>query len=112
MRSKRAHEGYAMTDHRWSPGISAELHRALRIDGPPVPGGQMLECALRTCCGCSADLLVTGRDNSANWCFRCDEYMCDSCSLKIKLGEPHKPYMQFIAEYYDQVMRNSQKEPR
>lgn len=109
MKTKRSREGYAMTDHRWSPGISAETHRALHLDGPPVPGGQMMECALGTCCGCSADLFIVGRDNSGNWCRQCDSYMCDNCALAKKLTGLHRPYRQFIAETYEALVRKVQR---
>lgn len=79
MRSKRRREGYLMIDHRFSPGVDAELIKASGLDAPIVGPGALFESATVRCCHCGTVVILNpDRSRERGHCKRCDHYVCDN----------------------------------
>jgi hypothetical protein len=108
MRTKRSREAYILIDHRNSPGITPEFMEANGLTGPAVGGGKSFESAMYVCCGCGADVIMNpNRSREREWCWSCDGYMCDGCGALRKLGHPHKPLKQKMAEAYHTLTKDN-----
>jgi len=106
MKTKRSQEAYVLIDHRNSPGISLEFMHANKLDGPAVGAGKTFESAMAVCSHCGGDVILRpDRSRPREWCWSCDAYICDGCALVRKLGAPHRPLRQVLAEAYEQIIR-------
>lgn len=106
MHSKRAQEGYLLIDHRNSPGLTPEFVRDNNLPGPAVGAGRTFESALCVCKHCGADVILNpNRSREREWCSQCDAYICDNCALRRKLGAPHVPMAQFLAEMFAKLSK-------
>ncbi len=83
-RSKRAHEGYIMLDHRNSPGVTPEMLATGHY--LPAPEGKVFEAPIIRCNHCGTMLVVNpARTRAREHCPKCDHYICDGCGLARKL---------------------------
>lgn len=77
MQSQRSREGYLLIDHRYSPGITADLPRPPGMIDPVGPG-QTFESATSTCGHCGVPhILNPNRSRPRGYCFKCSHYVCD-----------------------------------
>lgn len=85
MFSKRSLEGEFLIDHRASPGIAPEDVPA-GLDVPIVGPGELVEGPIYVCGHCShAVLMNPDRERAREWCAKCDRYICDECSYRLKM---------------------------
>lgn len=103
--SKRADEGVLMINHRDSPGLSPEFlgQVAAALPGedimPPNRGRGMFEAPIMKCMHCQAMIIINPlRNRQRGWCGKCSAYICDKCTLNMKLGLECKPYTKVIEE--------------
>ena len=79
MPSRPRREGLLLIDHRYSPGVSAELVRASGLNAPVVGAGQVFESATVTCAHCGVVVILNpDRARPRGYCRGCDRYVCDS----------------------------------
>jgi hypothetical protein len=86
MASLRANEGYLMVDHRYSPGIPADLEAYWIAQGKIHPGetvhaGATYETAIQTCSHCQRVIIMNPlRERERHVCHGCYHYICDGCA--------------------------------
>jgi hypothetical protein len=106
MFSKRATENYLMLDHRESPGFTVEEAKAARFGHAMPVGIGLFQFKCYTCCGCQRQIIVRPeRDRERNYCRRHDRYMCDDCSLSVKVTGQHRSFLEII----DQMQEAGQR---
>jgi len=99
MFSKTELEGYLEIDHRESPGFTPEEAARAGRGTIPVPKNTRLQSATYNCCGCERMIVKNPlRERERNYCRQCDRYMCDNCSLSLKLTGRHVPYKKMLEE--------------
>jgi hypothetical protein len=106
---KSSREGYLMIDHRASPGLPDGFMRSLGLEGFEAPEGKVIDGATLTCAHCGVvQVKNPGRTRERGQCFKCDDYICDGCSLKMKLGHPCKPHVKTLDDAEKRAYREQQ----
>ena len=84
--SKASRDGYAMDDHRDSPGVSHE--EAQRIGNMlPIGKGIKFEGSTFTCSKCQRVVVKNpDRSRGRGYCRKCDHDVCDHCALLLHLN--------------------------
>lgn len=95
MFSKSSLEGELIIDHRAGMGTENT-----GITDMPVRSGAMLETSTITCSHCQKIVVKNPyRQRDRNYCRSCDKYICDDCSLRMKLSGECKSFKKFADEY-------------
>ncbi len=98
-RSKRAHEGVLMIDHRASPGIPDQHMPGAATDMPVRYGQGLFEAATYTCGHCPQVVLLNPlRTRDRGYCRKCDHYICDRCDGIVALTMTCVPYQKVLDE--------------
>jgi len=107
-RSKRAHEGELMIDHRFTPGMPDKL---MMPNGFPAGAGHgLFEAPTYTCNHCPQIVLVNPlRNRQRAWCRHCDRYLCDRCGGILAATRACKPYTRVLDELQEQAFLDEQK---
>jgi hypothetical protein len=94
MRTQRSREGYLLIDHRASPGLPADVARAVGLDPAQTAEGRILEAASLTCAHCKTVVMKNPlRQRAREYCAKCDHYICDFChAAAVQAGYTHLPY--------------------
>lgn len=83
MKSLARHEGYLLIDHRFSPGVPADVARKSGFDPSFMGEGKFLESATITCAHCLGVVVKnTMRIRERAYCQKCDKYICDNCNAQ------------------------------
>ena len=83
MPSLKRFEGYLSIDHRFSPGVTADVARANGFDPRQLASGQHMECATLFCKHCGGTWAKNVfRSRERAYCAKCDHYICDVCDSK------------------------------
>jgi hypothetical protein len=108
MASLQKHDGYLLIDHRASPGIPAEIARAVGLDPRQCGEGKLLEMATLSCSHCRCCVVPNPlRTRERAYCMKCDHYICDGCVALTTLSDYiHVPYAQLA----DRVFSDAAKE--
>jgi hypothetical protein len=103
--SKRSLEGYALIDHRESPGLTPE-DAAICPDGIPVGRGQLFESAFITCSHCQRGVVLNpDRTRERGYCRKCDKYICDQCTAALHNTGICRPYAQLVDEILEAALK-------
>lgn len=82
MKTKNAHYGELMIDHRSGPGLPEDFYRAMGVDLPRTPGGTVIEVKTITCSHCNTVFVINPlRQRERSYCGKCDHYICDACDF-------------------------------
>lgn len=98
MKTKRAHEGYLVADHRNSPGIPAPVLQAVGL--PACLGQGLAEFPSYTCSHCQRIVMLNPlRTRDRAYCPKCDHLICDECeAVRVASGGDCKTYKQVVEE--------------
>jgi hypothetical protein len=113
MKSKRAHEGYLLLDHRDSPGLPMDFVAEVnsRSSAPPLPAGAgrgLFEAPTITCSHCQKGVVINPlRNRERAYCAKCDHYICDDpCGLDYKIsGGVCRSYKALTERLYEQAIK-------
>jgi hypothetical protein len=98
-------EGYALFDHRASPGLSVGLRRE----------GSVVERKTLTCCHCRTAMLMNPeRERARHYCHSCHgRFLCDWCHEATKQpGYTHLSFEQRVDLLKDAEAKNIAPAPR
>ncbi len=97
MKTQRTHVGEMVLDHRESPGAFG------------VGAGQILEAAIKKCCGCQRKIVLRpDRERKRHYCRKCDSFMCDDCHLTSTVTGEHTPFVKVFEKAYEAAVRGHQ----
>jgi hypothetical protein len=102
---KRSLEGYALIDHRESPGLTPEdvAHAPGAI---PVGKGQKFESAFITCSHCQRCVILRpDRTRDRGHCRKCDKYLCDECTAELHKTGICRPTAQIVDEILEAAIK-------
>ncbi len=105
MSSKYSHEGYFMTDHRDSPGLTEEAVHNVGL--PPGAGRGLFEAPSFTCKHCCTVVVLNPlRRRERAYCSHCDAYICDRCGAIMAATGVCKPFRQIVDEIQNAASKN------
>ena len=88
MKTKRAHEGYLMVDHRSG-------------------GGSLVESATYTCSHCQRVVVINPlRTRARGYCPNCDHHVCDECEAARVATGVCRPFNQ-VADHVQETAARS-----
>lgn len=88
MKSLSRHDGYLLIDHRFSPGVPADVARKSGFDPGLMGEGKFLESATITCAHCLGVVVKNAmRIRERAYCSKCDKYICDGCDSQRQSAE-------------------------
>ena len=95
-RLRTSYEGYLMIDHRASPGLTAEeMRQAGYTNAPNLGEGTYTELPTIRCAHCSNVFIKNPlRTRERGFCWQCDDYLCDQCTVAMKVSGKHVPFQQ------------------
>jgi hypothetical protein len=109
-------DGYLQIDHRWSPGVDADLTRRINQKSgknfPIVTEGMNFEADSWVCCHCGTPALPDP-SRVRGYCRKCDGYLChrpechnDCVPLKkiIDVAQTKIPIMERIQPGYSKAL--------
>jgi len=104
MSSLKRHEGYLMIDHRFSPGVPADVARSMGLDPRFMGEGKVMETATIHCGHCLGVVVKNpNRIRERGYCRHCDHYICDACD-----AQRHLPgYVHASGEKIIDVLQNA-----
>ncbi len=109
-RSKRAHEGVLMIDHRASPGIADQYMPGAAQDMPVRYGRGLFEAPTFTCGHCPQVVLLNPlRTRDRGYCRKCDHYICDRCNGILAATMTCKPYKKVLDEAQELAFQQLQR---
>jgi hypothetical protein len=78
---KTSHDGELMLDHRASPGFTPEQARALGLPPDLVGEGKQMHAPTLGCPHCGGHVVLNPqRKRPRAHCYKCSQYICDSCA--------------------------------
>ena len=78
---KTSHDGELMLDHRASPGFTPEQARALGLPPELVGEGKQMHAPTLGCPHCGGHVVLNPqRKRPRAHCYKCSQYICDSCA--------------------------------
>lgn len=81
MSSLKAHDGYLMIDHRFSPGVPEALAVKSGFAPNSLRAGYTFEGATYQCAHCLGTVFkLPDRTRPRGYCAPCDSYICDECN--------------------------------
>lgn len=101
MKSKRSLEGYLLIENRHGPVLTEEqIFRDTGRRGVVGAGVRgTFEAPTLTCSHCNTQIVVNpGRTRDREYCRKCDHYVCDECSLQLKLSGECRPLRPMMDE--------------
>lgn len=96
----RTKESYLLIDHRFSPGLPAEVAISQGLDPSQCGEGKMLEAASLTCSHCKVAVVKNPlRTRERAYCPKCDHYICDLCEAqRLAPDYNHAPFEKIVED--------------
>lgn len=96
-----------MIDLRHAPGPSLDEIKASGKDVAGAGTRGLFESATNTCAHCHRQVILQpDRSRERGYCRKCDHYLCDECSLQLKLGGDCAPMNMILDKVQDQGAKN------
>lgn len=105
-------EGYAILDHRASPGLTENVALRLGYDPTLVCEGAVMEAPTLTCVHCKVPNVIIKnpwRTRERASCYKCGNgYVCDNCAIEMKMPDyDHAPFDKKIEQAINSAQQNN-----